>query len=782
MSFMAIDIGNTRLKWALFASPQPGAAALAHGAVFLENIDVLAETEWRVLSVPGSMLGCNVAGDAVRRRVEEQLELWADLSPRWVVSSSHAAGVENGYDHPGRLGTDRFVAQIGARQLVVSRGTPGPVLVVMVGTAVTVDALDAEPTLHLAGLALSFHPTARYKAVRFLEAEQLDAGVRALFARPCADLPQLAAVFVDPTELSLRTFENIVPLDGLLGRAPLQLELGPPKALGTRGARSLALTASPATRAVLERLDALGLYVEPLNACSRGGRRFIFHSERLGEALTRAVKAALPAKERRGFVHVNPVFRCNRFEPGDKKFQPHYDTPYYDAARRHVSRYTLLLYLTGGTGEPALQAEGEELLGEVAAMTCVILPQALEHEGQAYRDGRKVFLRSELIFEFAEGASVAHAPAIAELFSKACYLTGESVFAPELARAADEAYNRVARAHWTGVAEGTTAGPYLHKRFRGTGFVSNGYDFWFNKGELSLAECAAITLLDYFNCTLDGRAFRAVCKGKVVRPRGEGAARCEWIGELLARPAKAEAAPPVAAADKAALFPAPEEPDERVCCPFHAWETWDATVCGDVIEQYEEAQQLTKALVLPAPVWMLGSEVFLDPSRFVVRDGRIDVLSQDRLEPVNFAACWNAGGTAENYLGIEASVALLQPLVPPILYCEEGGLYHLMFDFFRNSWMVTGGERLIPIPVIRDLDPGVAEEMGYYDEDEEEDEDEDEDGEDGGEEEDAESEGDGEEEEGEGSPSRQWSCAFRKATAAAKKRRRGAAKDTDADG
>lgn len=633
-----------------------------------------------------------------------------------------------------------------------------------------VDALDPEPTLRLEGLALSFHPTARCKAVRFLDAERLDPGVRALFARPCPDLPQLAAVFVDPTELSFRTFENIVPLDGLLGRAPLQLELVRPQALGARGVRAFAVAAPPATRAVLDRLDALGLYVEPLNACSRGGQRFIFHSALLGEALTRAVKAALSSTDLRGFVHVNPVFRCNRFEPGDRKFQQHYDTPYYDAARRHVSRYTLLLYLTGGTGEPALQAEGEELLGEVAPMTCVILPQALAHEGQAYKDGRKVFLRTELIFELAadaEGTSVAHAPAIAELFSKACYLTGESVFAPELARAADEAYNRVAKAHWTGVAEGAATGPYLHKRFRGTGFVSNGYDFWFRKGELSLAECAAITLLDYFNCTLDGRAFRAQCKGKVIKPRGEGSA---WIGELLARPAKAEAAPPVAAADKSALFPAPEEVDESVCCPFHNWETWDATVCGDVIEEYEEAQQRTKALVLPAPVWMLGSEVFLDPSRFVIGGGRIDVLSQARLAPVNFAACWNAGGTAENYLGIEATVGLLQPLVPPILFCEEGGLYHLMFDFFRNSWMVTEGERLVPIPVIRDLDPGVAEEMGSYDEDEEdedEDESEDED-EDGGDE----GEGEGEDEGDEGSPARQWSYAFRKATAAAKKQRR----------
>ncbi|QPF75713.1 type III pantothenate kinase [Roseateles sp. DAIF2] len=156
MSFLAIDIGNTRLKWALYASPQPGAALLAHGAVFLENIDRLAEEAWRGLpQVPHSMLGCNVAGDAVRRRVEEQLELW-DIEPRWVVSSAQGGGITNGYDHPGRLGTDRFVAQIGARHHVLARGPARAALVVMVGTAVTVDAVDAQGRF-LGGLILPGH-------------------------------------------------------------------------------------------------------------------------------------------------------------------------------------------------------------------------------------------------------------------------------------------------------------------------------------------------------------------------------------------------------------------------------------------------------------------------------------------------------------------------------------------------------------------------------------------------------------------------------------------------
>jgi type III pantothenate kinase len=141
MSFLAIDIGNTRLKWAQYASPQPGAALMAHGAVFLETIDGLAETDWRALAAPASMLGCVVAGDGVRHRVEEQLELW-DVAPRWVVSTAQAGGVINGYDHPGRLGVDRWVAMIGARHHVLAAGAPRPVLVVMVGTAVTVDAVD----------------------------------------------------------------------------------------------------------------------------------------------------------------------------------------------------------------------------------------------------------------------------------------------------------------------------------------------------------------------------------------------------------------------------------------------------------------------------------------------------------------------------------------------------------------------------------------------------------------------------------------------------------------
>jgi type III pantothenate kinase len=156
MAFLAIDIGNTRLKWALYQAPRPGAVALAHGAEFLENIDRLSDTAWTGLAAPDRMLGCAVATDAVKRRVEEQMEEVWDVPAHWVVASTAEAGVINGYDHPSRLGADRWVAMIGARHRLLAAGPPRPLLVVMVGTAVTVEAVDTQGRF-LGGIIIPGH-------------------------------------------------------------------------------------------------------------------------------------------------------------------------------------------------------------------------------------------------------------------------------------------------------------------------------------------------------------------------------------------------------------------------------------------------------------------------------------------------------------------------------------------------------------------------------------------------------------------------------------------------
>jgi type III pantothenate kinase len=155
MTFLALDIGNTRLKWACYADPRPGAILLAQGAEFLENIDKLSDGAWRNMAPPSQVLGCVVAGDALKRRVQEQMDLW-DVVPQWVVASEAEAGIRNGYDHPTRLGADRWVAMVGAYHHMRRRGVSRPIVLVMVGTAVTVEALDAEGTF-LGGFILPGH-------------------------------------------------------------------------------------------------------------------------------------------------------------------------------------------------------------------------------------------------------------------------------------------------------------------------------------------------------------------------------------------------------------------------------------------------------------------------------------------------------------------------------------------------------------------------------------------------------------------------------------------------
>lgn len=155
MTFLAIDVGNTRLKWALYDAAQPGAVPRAHGVEFLEHIERLAEGAWAQLPAPTHMLGCVVAGDPVKRRVAEQMELW-DVPARWVVPAQAEAGVINGYDHPSRLGADRWVAMIGARHHLLAQGPARPLILAMVGTAVTVEALDTEGRF-LGGLIVPGH-------------------------------------------------------------------------------------------------------------------------------------------------------------------------------------------------------------------------------------------------------------------------------------------------------------------------------------------------------------------------------------------------------------------------------------------------------------------------------------------------------------------------------------------------------------------------------------------------------------------------------------------------
>lgn len=142
---LCLDAGNTRLKFGL----REGAGWRVQGALDYAEIDRLAQ---RLPAAPARIVACNVAGDAVRSRIEA-LSSGLRVPLDWLTSSAVACGISNGYDKPQQLGADRWAALIGARALQAEA-----CVVVVAGTATTIDVLDDQGRflggLILPGLAL----------------------------------------------------------------------------------------------------------------------------------------------------------------------------------------------------------------------------------------------------------------------------------------------------------------------------------------------------------------------------------------------------------------------------------------------------------------------------------------------------------------------------------------------------------------------------------------------------------------------------------------------------
>jgi type III pantothenate kinase len=140
---LLIDIGNTFLKWGRFRAAKHGSAKdhrLESGHLLLEEIPALA-VQFSKFRTPTRIVISNVAGTRVRSTMIRVLEVWPDAPPpTWVIPQEEACGVVNRYRNPAQLGSDRWAAIIGARALL----GPVPALVVVCGTATTIDILKAD--------------------------------------------------------------------------------------------------------------------------------------------------------------------------------------------------------------------------------------------------------------------------------------------------------------------------------------------------------------------------------------------------------------------------------------------------------------------------------------------------------------------------------------------------------------------------------------------------------------------------------------------------------------
>ena len=133
---LLIDLGNSRMKWALSA---PGLWQSEARGLPQTELAAWFDEIWREVQSPESAVVSSVLDARHTRMLEEWMQQRWSLTPHVVRAQAQLLGVTNRYRDPRSLGADRWAALIAARQ-----GYRGPLCVVDCGSAITVDALSEQ--------------------------------------------------------------------------------------------------------------------------------------------------------------------------------------------------------------------------------------------------------------------------------------------------------------------------------------------------------------------------------------------------------------------------------------------------------------------------------------------------------------------------------------------------------------------------------------------------------------------------------------------------------------
>ncbi len=147
--YLLFDVGNTRLKWAAVESIQKpsdrqkklwaysgsiSSKSLASSEHRAELSDYISKT----LPKPDAIGFSCVAGQEAIENLKALFPQWSDIDWKEITGASSFNGMRTLYQDPGKLGSDRWAAVIGARALA-----SGNTLIVNAGTATTIDLLGA---------------------------------------------------------------------------------------------------------------------------------------------------------------------------------------------------------------------------------------------------------------------------------------------------------------------------------------------------------------------------------------------------------------------------------------------------------------------------------------------------------------------------------------------------------------------------------------------------------------------------------------------------------------
>jgi len=182
MRILAVDAGNTRIKWGV----HDGEGWQVQGSVATTQASRLARA-WARLAPPDVVIAANVAGKSVARALGAAARRLG-RRVRFVRSAAAQCGVRSSYDRPAQLGADRWAALIGAWHL-----RRRPCVVVSAGTTMTVDALSADGVF-LGGMIVPGADLMRRALARHTAGLRLQKGRFAFFPARTADAIASGAV------------------------------------------------------------------------------------------------------------------------------------------------------------------------------------------------------------------------------------------------------------------------------------------------------------------------------------------------------------------------------------------------------------------------------------------------------------------------------------------------------------------------------------------------------------------------------------------------------------
>lgn len=140
---LLLDIGNTRIKWAVLDAQGLG---VQHAAIHAGGVRQFTQSILDSVVRPERVLIANVGGSQIGELVRDAIAQRWNVAAEFIHSTAEACGVRNAYPEPAKLGVDRWLAVIAAHALQRRLSC-----IVSVGTAMTIDGVTASGQ-HLGGV------------------------------------------------------------------------------------------------------------------------------------------------------------------------------------------------------------------------------------------------------------------------------------------------------------------------------------------------------------------------------------------------------------------------------------------------------------------------------------------------------------------------------------------------------------------------------------------------------------------------------------------------------